>query len=87
MLTPAGSAAPVGLAAAAVAHSGLGVVTLLKILLGDPLSGVASAPQLLPEPVGALGQWLPPGAGGSLLRSVAFFDGGAAGGPARTLML
>ncbi|PVD01707.1 hypothetical protein DBP19_01795 [Streptomyces sp. CS090A] len=66
---------------------GLGVAALLMILLGNSFSGVTSAPQLLPEPVGALGQWLPPGAGGSLLRSVAFFDGSAAGGPVLTLAL
>ncbi|MFF3993760.1 ABC transporter permease [Streptomyces cyaneofuscatus] len=66
---------------------GLGVAALLMILLGNSFSGVTSAPQLLPEPVGSLGQWLPPGAGGSLLRSVAFFDGSAAGGPVLTLAL
>ncbi|MEU3202693.1 ABC transporter permease [Streptomyces cyaneofuscatus] len=66
---------------------GLGVAALLMILLGNSFSGVTSAPQLLPEPVGVLGQWLPPGAGGSLLRSVAFFDGSAAGGPVLTLAL
>ena len=40
---------------------------------------------MLPDPVGAIGQWLPPGAGVSLLRSVSFFDGAAASGPALTL--
>lgn len=34
-----------------------------------------------------IGQWLPPGASGSLLRSVAYFDGSAAGLPAVTLTL
>lgn len=38
-----------------------------------------------PEPVGAIGQWLPPGAGTTLLRSVSYFDGTAATGPALTL--
>ena len=33
---------------------------------------------MLPDPVGTIGQWLPPGAGVSLLRSVSFFDGAAA---------
>ncbi|MGW3301678.1 ABC transporter permease [Streptomyces rubiginosohelvolus] len=123
-LTLLAASALVGLAAAAVAHSWLGVITgdwwteagvlaltvlaigsavaglgalfgqrgiglgaLLMVLLGNSFSGVTSAPQLLPEPVGAIGQWLPPGAGGSLLRSVAFFDGSAAGGPVLTLTL
>jgi len=39
------------------------------------VSGLTSAPELLPQPWGAVGQLLPPGATGTLLRSVAFFDG------------
>lgn len=66
---------------------GIGIGALLMVLLGNPFSGVTSAPELLPEPVGMIGQWLPPGAGGSLLRSVAFFDGSAAGGAVLTLTL
>ncbi|MFI5651785.1 ABC transporter permease [Streptomyces anulatus] len=66
---------------------GIGLGALLMVLLGNSFSGVSSAPHLLPEPVGAIGQWLPPGAGGSLLRSVAFFDGSAAGGAVLTLSL
>ncbi|MEU9994592.1 ABC transporter permease [Streptomyces sp. NPDC050848] len=65
--------------AALIGKPGIGVGALTMILLGNPFSGVASAPELLPAPVGALGQWLPPGAGGSALRSVAFFDGAGAG--------
>jgi len=34
---------------------------------------------MLPSPAGAVGQLLPPGAGGNLLRSTGFFDGAAAG--------
>lgn len=37
--------------------------------------------------MGAIGQWLPPGAGGSLLRSVGFFGGSAAAGAVLTLSL
>ncbi|MFJ2014304.1 ABC transporter permease [Streptomyces globisporus] len=73
--------------AALFGQGGIGLGALLMVLLGNSFSGVTSAPHLLPEPVGAIGQWLPPGAGGSLLRSVAFFDGSAAGGPLLTLSL
>ncbi|KQX14613.1 hypothetical protein ASC82_04670 [Streptomyces sp. Root431] len=66
---------------------GLGVAALLMVLIGNPFSGVASAPELLPTAVGTLGQWLPPGAGGSALRSVSSFDGAAAGGPLLVLAL
>jgi hypothetical protein len=43
-------------------------------------SGISSAPELLPRPVGQLGQWLPPGAGANLLRSTAYFNGNGASG-------
>ena len=55
-----------------------GALTL--VLIGNPFSGVASAPEMLPEPVGGIGQLMPPGAGGNLLRSTGFFDGAGAGG-------
>ncbi|MEV0297498.1 hypothetical protein [Nocardia sp. NPDC050710] len=45
------------------------------MLIGNPLSGTATAPEMLPGWSGTLGQLLPPGAGGRLLRSTAFFDG------------
>ncbi|MFJ8593469.1 ABC transporter permease [Streptomyces sp. NPDC093598] len=64
--------------------TGLGVVTVL--LLGNPLSGVSTAPEMLPEPWGALGQWLPPGSGASLLRSTSFFDGAGSTGPLAVLL-
>ncbi|MGW7368179.1 ABC transporter permease [Streptomyces sp. NPDC054841] len=73
--------------AALIGTAGIGLGALLVVLIGNAFSGVASAPELLPEPAGLIGQWLPPGAGGSLLRSVAYFDGSAAGGPALTLAL
>ncbi|WP_149824023.1 ABC transporter permease [Streptomyces tailanensis] len=71
--------------AALLGRAGIGLGALLIVFLGNPFSGASSAPQMLPEPVGTLGQWLPPGAGASLLRSVSFFDGAAALGPALTL--
>jgi len=51
----------------------LGAVTIM--LVGNPLSGLTSAPELLPAPLGAVGQHLTPGAGATLLRSVSFFEG------------
>lgn len=73
----AAGAAVAGLAAL-LGQAGIGIGTLLVVLLGNPWSGVTSAPELLPEPVGLIGQWLAPGAGGTLIRSVAFFDGSGA---------
>jgi hypothetical protein len=57
---------------------GLAVGALLALLLGNPLSGLNSAPEMLPEGWGTLGQWLPQGANATLLRSTAFFGGGGA---------
>jgi len=61
--------------AALLGPAGAGVGALLIFVLGNPISGVAAAPELLPKPWGEAGQWLPPGAGATLLRSVSFFDG------------
>ncbi|GGS98023.1 ABC transporter permease [Streptomyces chromofuscus] len=82
--TLAVSAAVAGLAAL-MGKAGVGIVAGVLMLLGNPFSGAGSAPQMLPEPAGAIGQWLPPGAGTTLLRSVSYFDGAAALGPALTL--
>ncbi|MET9255018.1 ABC transporter permease [Streptomyces sp. NPDC048182] len=62
------------------AHAVFGVAgtvtgAFLMFLVGNPLSGAAAGPEMLPQPWGTFGQYLPPGAGSHLLRSVAFFDG------------
>lgn len=56
-------------------RAGLALGALVVFLVGNALSGIAAAPELLPQPWGAVGQALPIGAGGTLLRSVAYFDG------------
>ena len=56
-------------------YAGLGLGAGVMMLIGNPLSGTATAPEMLPGWSGTLGQLLPPGAGGQLLRSTAFFDG------------
>ncbi|GGV01076.1 hypothetical protein GCM10010275_45070 [Streptomyces litmocidini] len=64
--------------------SGLGAA--LTALLGNAFSGMSSAGAAATG-VGALGRWVPPGAGGSALRSVSAFDGAAAGRPLLVLSL
>jgi hypothetical protein len=65
---------------------GVGLGALLAFALGLPLSGItAGGAELLPHPWGTVGQWLPPGAASTLLRSVAYFDGAHAAGPVWTL--
>ncbi|WP_020577813.1 hypothetical protein [Actinopolymorpha alba] len=64
--------------AALFGRVGMGLGAALMMLVGNPFSGVTSAPELLPRWAGITGQLLPPGAGGTLLRSTAFFDGATA---------
>ena len=65
--------------------AGLGLGAATMLLVGNPLAGTATAPEMLPGWSGALGQLLPPGAGGQVLRSTAFFDGNGAA-PAVTVL-
>lgn len=67
--------------------AGLGIGAALVMLIGNPLAGTTSAPEMLPGWSGRLGQFLPPGAGASLLRSTAFFAGGGAGGHIAVLLM
>ena len=60
-------------------YAGLALGAGVLVALGNPLSGATSGPEMLPDGWGRLGQLLPPGAEISLLRSVAFFDGGGRG--------
>jgi hypothetical protein len=64
---------------ALLGRHGLGLGALAMIFVGNPFSAAAAAPELLPQPVGGLGQLMPPGAGVNLLRSSGFFDGAGAG--------
>lgn len=63
---------------AVLGPAGLGLGAAVMMLVGNPFSGLSSAPELLPTWVGLTGQYLPPGAGGNLLRSTAYFDGAGA---------
>jgi hypothetical protein len=65
---------------ALLGKAGVALGALTMIFIGNPFSGVATSPDMLPTSAGTLGQLLPPGAGGNLLRSTGFFDGAAAGG-------
>jgi len=79
-LTIAAIAAVVAGLNALIGRAGILIAALTMVLVGNPFSGVAAAPELLPRPVGGRGQLFPPGAGGSLLRDTAYFDGAGAGG-------
>jgi hypothetical protein len=67
--------------ARALGPAGTGLAAVLVFLLGNPASGAASAPELLPGFWRAVGPLLPPGAGATALRNTAYFDGAALAGP------
>jgi hypothetical protein len=85
-LTVAVSALVVAGSTRLLGSAGLAVGALLLMIIGNPLSGIASSPRLLPAPWGEFGQWLPTGAGGTLLRSVAYFPDAAIGFPVWVLL-
>jgi hypothetical protein len=53
----------------------------LFLMIGNPAAGLGTAPELLPSPWMEIGPLLPPGAVGSALRNVAYFDGTELLGP------
>ncbi|MCD9143884.1 ABC transporter permease [Streptomyces albireticuli] len=69
-----------------VGPPGVAVGAVLMFVVGNPLSGMGSAPEMLPGVLGSVGQYLPPGAGASLLRSVGAFGGAGASGPVLVLV-
>ncbi|MDI1462015.1 hypothetical protein QEZ54_13655 [Catellatospora sp. KI3] len=84
LITLAISATVNGLASVA-GPRGIALGAVVVLLVGNALGAVAAAPELLPQPWGEVGQWLPIGAGATLLRSVAWFGG--AGGTAALWVL
>ena len=66
---------------------GIGIGAVLTIFLSNPLSGLATGPWLLPAGWSTLGQWMPIGATGYLVRSLSFFDGRGSGHAWWTLVL
>ncbi|MEV6674645.1 ABC transporter permease [Streptomyces sp. NPDC051162] len=70
-----------------VGPPGIAVGALLMFVIGNPLSGMSSAPEMLPQPLGAIGQFLPAGAAATLFRSAGSFHGAGAGGPLLVLVV
>jgi hypothetical protein len=81
----AAGAAAVSLAVVG-AHSLLGrlgvpLVVVVVFVIGNPFSGAAAGPIMLPPVWAEIGQALPPGALAAALRSTAYFDGTGVGWP------
>lgn len=59
--------------AALFGRAGVAVGPVLFMLIGNPISGAQFPKEFIVAPWGAIGQWLPPGAGNSLLRDASYF--------------
>jgi hypothetical protein len=66
------SATIVGVASL-VGRAGIAVGPILFLLIANPISAATQPLEFLPQPWGAVGQWLPPGAGATLLRDLSYF--------------
>ncbi|SHM95614.1 ABC transporter permease family protein [Actinacidiphila paucisporea] len=84
-LTMLAIAAPTAGLVTLVGRAGLGMGAVLMVFLGNPFSGVTSAPELLPAAAGGIGRWLPPGAGAELVRGTAYFGGSGSAAPLTVL--
>ncbi|MDQ6751262.1 MAG: ABC transporter permease [Actinomycetota bacterium] len=67
--------------------AGLFFAFAIFLMIGNPSSGVASAPELLPTPWAQAGAFLTPGALASALRSIAYFDSARSMGPLLVLAI
>lgn len=93
-LWPVAGAVALGIAALAVPLAALNdafgprgftIAAMVMMFIGNPFAGIATSAVWLPAGVAAVGQLLPPGAAGTLVRSVAYFDGAGGRAPALTL--
>ena len=85
-LTIAASALVVAGLVRLMGAAGAGLGALLLVIVGNPLSGIATSPRLLPAPWGEFGQWLPTGAGGTLVRTAAYFPEASVWAPLLVLL-
>ncbi|MCD9197018.1 hypothetical protein [Aeromicrobium wangtongii] len=93
-LVPVAAAVALGIAALALPLAGLHecfgpkgftIAAMSMMFVGNPFAGISTGAQWLPSGVATIGQLLPPGAAGTLVRSVAYFDGAGGGAAALTL--
>jgi hypothetical protein len=56
-----------------VGRSGIVLSVVLFVLFANPLSAATQPAEFILAPWGAIGQWMPPGAGATLLRDVSYF--------------
>lgn len=88
---PVAASVALGIAALALPLAGLNecfgpkgftAAAMLMMFVGNPFAGIATSSQWLPSGVALIGQLLPPGSAGTLVRSVAYFGGQGGAGAA-----
>ncbi|MCQ1945505.1 hypothetical protein [Arthrobacter sp. zg-Y1116] len=93
-LVPVAASVALGIAALALPLAGLyecfgtkgfTIAAMSMMFVGNPFAGISTSAQWLPAGVATIGQLLPPGAAGTLVRAVAYFDGAGGGAAALTL--
>ncbi|MEE2033429.1 ABC transporter permease [Rhodococcus chondri] len=93
---PVAASMAMGIAALALPLAGLQSVfgakgftigAMTMMFLGNPLAGISTTSAWLPSGLGTVGQILPPGAAGALVRSAAYFHGAGGLTAALTLVL
>jgi hypothetical protein len=58
---------------ALIGRAGIALGAIITLFIGNPLSSLAQPKEFLPAPWGDVGQWLVPGASGTLLRDLSYF--------------
>lgn len=58
---------------ALIGKAGIAVGAVITLFIGNPLSSLTQPKEFLPAPWGDVGQWLVPGATGTLLRDLSYF--------------
>jgi len=58
---------------ALVGKAGISLGAVITLFIGNPLSSLTQPKEFLPVPWGDVGQWLVPGASGTLLRDLSYF--------------
>jgi hypothetical protein len=72
-LAIAAIAAPITGLVALIGRAGIALGPVLFMLIANPISGANFPPQFLPWAWGEIGQWFPPGASATLLRTLSYF--------------
>lgn len=66
---------------ALIGRAGIALGGVITLFIGNPLSSLTQPKEFLPAPWGDVGQWLVPGASGTLLRDLSYFPNASSAFP------